>query len=956
MSPLYTLSGERLLGDLTLRQDLLAEVCRLVASRYDLPETFERLLPHLRSALHVDLLTLALPDEQKNAMRLHYSQASDSVRAELPVELPLHDSPAGMAWLTREIVVVNDEDSEQRWPMVMNGLRAAAIKAYCCVPLTAGDRRIGALGFGSREQNAFGDSDLQLLRQVAIPVAMAVERELTPLDNAVEVTGRKRAEEALHESENRFRVLFDHAADAFCVFDEQYRIIDANREACESVGYTREEVIGRVPQDFNPEVDAAMLQRIDERIEAGETCTFETRHRRKDGTVFPVEVRFRPFWLDGRRLHLAVARDISERKRVEEERRQSAERFRAIADYTYDWENWIGVDGKLLWVNPAVERITGYSVDECMAMPDFPICIVAGADREVVAKQMKEAVQGSSRNDFEFRVRRKDGLLAWVAGSWQPIYDAQGARLGYRSSMRDIAERKRAEDQLRTSQAQLAHERDRLGLLLEINNHVVKQLDAAQLFQAVAASMRKHFGNDLTSLWLVDKQTGSLERKYLDFPTGRGFVEKTPILMPGNFDREILRRRTPQIYSGDFAGLPAATREAFGAEAIVSLVLVPLVGADGALGVLAMCSRQANAFRESDIDLLSQVGTQISLVLDNALAYERLRASHDDLQDQRLYLESEIRAEYNFEEMIGDSAVWRRVLHQITTVAPTDAGVLLLGETGTGKELIARAIHNRSQRRERTLVKLSCAAVPMGLLESELFGHEKGAFTGALTKQVGRFELANRGSLFLDEVGDIPLELQTKLLRALQEQEFERLGNPHTITVDVRVIAATNRDLSQMVKDRTFRQDLYYRLNIFPIVVPPLRERSGDIELLVRHFVAKYAARLRKPIESIPAATMKVLRHYHWPGNVRELEHFIERAVILSPADVLQVPVEELLTGTVAVSIPTLEEGEREQILQALRACGGVIGGSNGAAARLAINRSTLNSRMRKLGITRASI
>jgi formate hydrogenlyase transcriptional activator len=500
----------------------------------------------------------------------------------------------------------------------------------------------------------------------------------------------------------------------------------------------------------------------------------------------------------------------------------------------------------------------------------------------------------------------------------------------------------------------LAEERDRLSLLLEINNHIVSKLEANELFHAVAVSLCKHFGNELTSLWLVNKQTGSLERKYLDFPTGRGFVEKSPILVPGNFDREILRRRTPNIYSGDFAGLPAGTREAFRAEAILSLVLVPLVGVNGPLGVLAMCSRKGNAFRESDLDLLSQIGTQISLVLDNALAYERLRASHDDLQDQRLYLESEIRAEYNFEEMIGDSPVWRRVLHQITTVAPTDAGVLLLGETGTGKELIARAIHSRSQRRGRTLVKLSCAAVPMGLLESELFGHEKGAFTGALTKQIGRFELANKGTLFLDEVGDIPLELQTKLLRALQEQEFERLGNPHTIKVDVRVIAATNRDLSQMVKDRTFRQDLYYRLNVFPIVVPPLRERNADIELLVRHFVAKYATRIRKRIESIPTATMKVLRNYHWPGNVRELEHFIERAVILSPANVLQIPVEELLTGTVGVKIPTLKEGEREQILHALRACGGVVGGPTGAAARLGINRSTLNSRMRKLGISRA--
>jgi DNA-binding NtrC family response regulator len=319
----------------------------------------------------------------------------------------------------------------------------------------------------------------------------------------------------------------------------------------------------------------------------------------------------------------------------------------------------------------------------------------------------------------------------------------------------------------------------------------------------------------------------------------------------------------------------------------------------------------------------------------------------------RLCLESEMHSEGSFEEMIGDSPVWLRLLHQVTTVAPTGAGVLLLGETGTGKELIARAIHSRSQRRERTLVKLSCAAVPTTLLESELFGHEKGAFTGALTRQIGRFELAHKGTLFLDEVGDIPLELQTKLLRALQEEEFERLGNPHTIKVDVRVIAATNRDLSQMVKDRTFRQDLYYRLNVFPILVPPLRERSGDIELLVRHFVAKYAARMHKPIQSVPAATMKVLREYHWPGNVRELEHFIERAVILSPGNVLQAPVEELLAGTTGIKIPTLEEAEREQILQALRACNGVIGGPEGAAARLAINRSTLNSRMRKLGISR---
>ena len=512
-------------------------------------------------------------------------------------------------------------------------------------------------------------------------------------------------------------------------------------------------------------------------------------------------------------------------------------------------------------------------------------------------------------------------------------------------------------DAAKMYQHELAQQRDRLSLLLEINNHIVSKLEAKELFDAVAASMRKHFGNDLTSLWLVDRETGRSERKFLDFPTGKGILEKVDVAVLTRMYGVWWTDRKPRSYAPrNTPDLPVALREAYSAESLLSRASVPLVGADGPLGLMNLASRKPNAFSEADLDLLSQIGTQISLVLDNALAYGRLRESHDALEDQKLYLESEIRAEYNFEEMIGDSPAWRRVLHQITTVAPTDAGVLLLGETGTGKELIARAIHSRSHRYDRTMVKLSCAAVPTGLLESELFGHEKGAFTGALSKQIGRFELANRGSLFLDEVGDIPLELQTKLLRALQEQEFERLGNPQTIKVDVRVIAATNRDLSQMVKDKAFRQDLYYRLNVFPIVVPPLRERAGDLEMLVRHFVAKYAARMRKPTESIPAATMKALRSYPWPGNVRELEHFIERAVILSQGNVLQVPIEELIGGPAVVSVPTLEQGEREQILQALRACRGVIGGPNGAAARLAINRSTLNSRMRKLGIARSDI
>src|SRR5215470_5839958 len=364
--------------------------------------------------------------------------------------------------------------------------------------------------------------------------------------------------------------------------------------------------------------------------------------------------------------------------------------------------------------------------------------------------------------------------------------------------------------------AQLYHrevvkQRDRLSLLLEVNNHIVSKLEADELFQAVAGSMRKHLGNDLTSLWLFNKPSGSLERKFLDFPAGKGFLEKVVVVEPTNLWSEWSRLRIPQFYSPFDADVPPALREACRSESLLSAVLVPLLGPDGALGFLTMCSRKANAFNEADRDLLFQIGTQISLVLENALAYGRLRASRDDLEEQRLYLESEIESEYNFEDIVGKSAAIRKVLDQVTIVAPTSSTVLLHGETGTGKELVARAIHNLSPRRGRTFVRLNCAAIPSGLVESELFGHERGAFTGALMQKRGRFELAHQGTLFLDEIGDITMDLQPKLLRALQEQEFERLGSTKTIQVDVRLIAATHRDLEAMIRNNQFREDLFYR-------------------------------------------------------------------------------------------------------------------------------------------------
>jgi len=504
---------------------------------------------------------------------------------------------------------------------------------------------------------------------------------------------------------------------------------------------------------------------------------------------------------------------------------------------------------------------------------------------------------------------------------------------------------------------EVVKQRDRLSLLLEINNHIVSKLEAEELFQAVAGSMRKHLGNDMTSLWLLNKQLGSLERKFLDFPAGKGFLEKVVVVEPTKLWSEWSRLRIPQFYSPFEADIPSALREASRSESLLSAVLVPLLSVDGPLGLLTMCSRRANGFNEADRDLLSQIGTQISLVLENALAYGRLRASRDDLEEQRLYLESEIESEYNFEDIVGRSAAIRKVLDQVAIVAPTSSTVLLHGETGTGKELVARAIHTLSPRRERTFVRLNCAAIPSGLVESELFGHEKGAFTGALIQKRGRFELADHGTLFLDEIGDITLELQPKLLRALQEQEFERLGSTRTIKVDVRLIAATHRDLEGMIRNNQFREDLFYRLRVFPIEIPPLRERREDIQLLVHFFVSRLSRRMQKRIGSVPRPAMEALVNADWPGNIRELENFIERCVILTQGDELNVPRAELNRSagrTVIAATSTFEQAERQAIVDALKTASGRIAGRGGAAERLGLKRTTLQNKMRRLSITRA--
>jgi formate hydrogenlyase transcriptional activator len=501
---------------------------------------------------------------------------------------------------------------------------------------------------------------------------------------------------------------------------------------------------------------------------------------------------------------------------------------------------------------------------------------------------------------------------------------------------------------------QLSRERDRLRLLLEVNNALVSNLDLRELLKEIAACLRRVIRHDYTALALYDPATHEMRLRALDFPEGKGLIqEEMAIPLEGSAGGEVFTTRKPLLLdAANTNRYQAAIARLAEAEGLKCFCILPLFTSTRDLGILALGTLAQDSFRQEDIDLLAQVANQIAIAVENALAYREIAELKNKLAEEKLYLEEEIRTEHNFQEAIGESAALKRALSQAETVAPTDSTVLILGETGTGKEMIARAIHDLSRRREGTFVKINCAAIPTGLLESEVFGHEKGAFTGAIAQKIGRFELAHHGTLFLDEVGDIPLELQPKLLRVLQEREFERLGGTRTIRVDVRVVAATNRNLAQMVEEGLFRRDLYYRLNVFPIMIPPLRERGEDIPLLVRYFVQKYARLMDRRIETVSAEEMDALTRYHWPGNVRELENLIERAVILSPGPELRVPVAELKQPSEVPSNLTLEAAEREHILRVLRETNWVVGGPRGAATRLAMKRTTLQSKMRKLGIS----
>jgi formate hydrogenlyase transcriptional activator len=523
---------------------------------------------------------------------------------------------------------------------------------------------------------------------------------------------------------------------------------------------------------------------------------------------------------------------------------------------------------------------------------------------------------------------------------------------------------------------ELQRQNDRLQLLLNLTSRITSSLNLREVLRAIAANIREVIQADLVTVSLPDGASGKIRVFAVDFPHGKGLIKEDLLVAPSAATKKAMDTLKPVVLdSRDYDNCVSGATEIAAAEGLKTKCIIPLVNRDRVLGILCPSRTTETPFVPEDVDFLSRASGQIAIAIENALAYHEISELKDKLAQEKLYLEEEIRSDSGFERIIGKSAPLRHILQLVDTVAPSDSTVLLLGETGTGKELIARAIHDRGRRKDRTFVKLNCAAIPTGLLESELFGHEKGAFTGAITQKIGRLDLADQGTLFLDEVGDIPIEIQPKLLRALQEREFERLGSTHTRKVNVRLVAATNRNLEKMVADREFRSDLFYRLNVFPIRIPSLRERKEDIPLLVSYFVQKFAKQMQKQIESVPSAVMKGLTAWEWPGNIRELENFIERAVILTRGKALEVPLTELRSTETEMGVDAVvnrkraarkafssgpdinagaeeyERKQREEIIQALTACKGRVGGSAGAAIQLGISRTTLIYRMRRLGI-----
>jgi formate hydrogenlyase transcriptional activator len=615
------------------------------------------------------------------------------------------------------------------------------------------------------------------------------------------------------------------------------------------------------------------------------------------------------------------------------------------------------VDQELRFVaiNDALAKINGIPASAHLGKT---VREVLGELADSLEPEYRKVLATGIAANFEIRGRlpRRTEAGHWI-GHYVPIPDENGRITRVGAVVVEVTAEKDLQLSLHETNKKLDNEVKRLETVLEISRLLSSNWDLPRLFPKISAHIRRVLHQEYASFALHDSSTGLLVRQAMDFPLGKGFTSKLPVAAGDSPSAHALEARVTKIFSKEeIQSFEGELARSFLAEGLQSLCCVPLFRPSGTVGVFVLGSTRKHAFKNEDLNLLEQVASQLAVAIENHRAAAEIEALKQRLGEERKYLEGESHNEGEFSEIVGESPALKRVLDQVATVAASQATVLILGETGTGKELIARAIHKLSRRKDGPFIKVNCAAIPTGLLESELFGHEKGAFTGAVSQKVGRMELADGGTMFLDEVGEIPLELQPKLLRVLQDQEFERLGSNRTIKVNLRLLAATNRNLAESIAQKQFRSDLFYRLSVFPIVLPPLRDRREDIPLLVRHFVRKFARRMDRYIEIIPPETADALRQWHWPGNVRELENMIERSVILSEGNSLRVPLSELREVNPSGNDPTdhtLDNAERQHIIRVLRGTHAVLSGPDGAARRLGLKRSTLQSKMHRLKITR---
>ncbi|MBS1852242.1 MAG: sigma 54-interacting transcriptional regulator [Acidobacteria bacterium] len=856
------------------RARVLLEINNAVVSHLDLAEVLNAISACLRREIQHDFAALALYDAELNELRLHaLNSPADKDFMQRGQVIPLVGTPAALAFSTRKPVLRHHVDLAEFHHPIMQKVAAAGIQSGCAVPLICHDKIVGSMMLASLKEAAFSESDVELLGQIGVQAAIAVE-------NARNFERARQAQQQVTQERDRSRLLLETNNAVVSHLDL--------KELLRSISASLHRIIHH---------DAAFLTLFDATGTRLRVHAFDLQSSEKGPFDREVTLSLEAT-PEGEAIRLG--RPVLIPHRAELARFSDA----------------------------AIRQAEEVGIHSGCAIP------------LMVQGRPLGAMSVVSFHEHAFSL--EDARLLEQCSS-QIAIAVQNA-LNFESA--------------REAEQQTARERDRSQLLLEINNALVSHLDLRELVRAISISLKHVIPHDFVGMSIHDPESGKFFAQAADSELrpmsdgifydpegtvgGRSFKTGKPVYIP---------RLDPQEFSSPLT-------RSFWERGLRTLYSVPLTVHGRILGIMSISSLREDAFSPHDRELFQAIARQVAIATANALAVRDLEALKNRLAQEKLYLEDEIRTELNFDEIVGQSPALREVLRLVETVANSDSTVLLLGETGTGKELVARAVHEHSRRQARTFVKLNCAAIPTGLLESELFGHEKGAFTGAIAQKIGRLELADQGTLFLDEVGDIPVEIQPKLLRALQEREFERLGSTHTKKVNVRLVAATNRNLEKMIEERQFRSDLYYRLNVFPIRIPPLRERREDIPLLVRYFAERFSRQMQKPIDSIPSEAMARLQAWDWPGNVRELENLIERSVILSTGSALQIPLSEMKAAS-PVSIPasvpdtSLETTDRDHIIKVLRETRGILAGPNGAASRLGLKRTTLQYKIKKLGITR---